>query len=91
MSTLILPVKRKWFDLIKAGKKSEEYRLYNDYWKSRLIGKTFDKVVITLGYPSKDNTERRLVFPWRGYRITTIKSEEWLNEPNRVFAIKVIS
>ena len=86
---LILPVKRKWFEQIKAGIKHEEYRLHNDYWHSRLNGKVFDQVIITLGYPSRDDAERRIVFPWNGYVIKTITSEEWNNEPKTVFAIKL--
>lgn len=89
VKTLILPVKRQWFDLIKSGKKTEEYRLHNDYWRNRLTGKTFSKVIITLGYPKREDKERRIEFPWRGYRVTTIKSEEWDNEKKVVFAIKL--
>ena len=37
--TLILPLKKKWFDLIKAGIKTEEYRAANEYWATRLVGK----------------------------------------------------
>lgn len=32
---LILPIKRKWFDMIKSGEKKEEYRELKPYWKSR--------------------------------------------------------
>lgn len=35
MATLTLPLKKKWFDLIKAGIKKEEYRECSDYWISR--------------------------------------------------------
>lgn len=34
---LTLPLKKKWFDLIKSGEKKEEYREINLYWVSRLI------------------------------------------------------
>lgn len=86
---LILPLKRKWFEQIKAGTKPEEYRLDNDYWRKRLVGKTFDCVILTLGYPKRDDHERRIVLPWRGYTMKTIQSEEWGNIPQRVFAIKL--
>ena len=44
MTTLYLPLKKKWFEMIKAGTKLEEYRKINEYWASRLIGKDkFDK------------------------------------------------
>lgn len=32
---LILPIKRKWFDMILSGEKKEEYREIKDYYKSR--------------------------------------------------------
>lgn len=84
---LILPLKRKWFEAIKAGTKREEYRLDNEYWQRRLTGKTFDRIILTLGYPKRDDHARRIVLPWRGYRKITIASEEWNNELRQVFAI----
>lgn len=85
--TLYLPLKRKWFDLIKSGKKPFEFRLRNDYWTKRLVGKHYDRVVFTMGYPPKDDTSRRIEMDYRGYIETTIKSPEWGNEPKDVFAI----
>lgn len=32
---LILPIKRKWFDMIRSGKKKEEYREIKPYYKAR--------------------------------------------------------
>ncbi len=90
MKTLVLPVKRRWFDDIKSGVKDNEYRLDNEYWRKRLIGKTFDRVVVTLGYPPKACHERRLEFPWNGYGMETVISDEWGGEPRRVFAIRLI-
>lgn len=89
MKTLTLPVKKKWFDQIKSGDKSEEYRLDNSYWQKRLLGKEFDKVIITWGYPRKSDTKRRIVFPWNGYVMKNIESEEWDYVSVRVFAIKL--
>ena len=40
MKTLTLSLKRKWFDLIKAGVKKEEYREIKPYYESRFY-KTF--------------------------------------------------
>ena len=34
---LILPIKKKWFDMILSGKKKEEYREIKPYWNRRLI------------------------------------------------------
>ncbi len=33
---LILPIKRKWFDMILSGEKKEEYREIKTYYESRL-------------------------------------------------------
>lgn len=33
---LIFHLKKKWFDLIKEGTKTHEYRVYNKYWKTRI-------------------------------------------------------
>lgn len=34
---LILPIKRKWFDMIASGEKKEEYREIKPYWTKRLL------------------------------------------------------
>lgn len=84
---LVLPVKRKWFEQIQSGEKLLEYRLNNDYWKKRLIGKSFDRVVITLGYPKSDDSDRRIIRQWLGYEMKIVVSEEWGYEPQDCFSI----
>lgn len=37
MKTLTLPLKKKWFDMIKSGEKKEEYREMSLYWKCRFL------------------------------------------------------
>lgn len=34
---LILPIKKKWFDMILSGQKKEEYREIKTYWTKRLL------------------------------------------------------
>ena len=41
--TLYLPIKKQWFDLIKAGIKTEEYRDDIPFYQSRLICQTEDQ------------------------------------------------
>lgn len=53
---LILPIKRKWFDMIKSGEKKEEYREIKPYWSKRLNNE-FDKMLKSI-IPS--NVERDL-------------------------------
>lgn len=90
MSTkLQLAVNGKYFDQIKNGEKTEEYRLFNDYWKKRLINRTYDRLIITRGYPRKDDNERILNMHYRGYEIKTINHEFFGNNPVKVFAIKL--
>jgi len=89
MADLILPVKAIYFHQIADGTKPEEFRLANEYWRRRLLGKTFDRVIITLGYPKANDTERRVIRPWRGYVMKTITHEFFNNAPAHVFAINV--
>ena len=37
MSTLHLTLKKKFFDMIASGEKTEEYRSIKDYWVKRLV------------------------------------------------------
>lgn len=89
MANLQLAVKGKYFDQIKNGEKTEEYRLFNVYWKKRLINRTYDRLIITRGYPRKDDNERILTMHYRGYEIKTINHEFFGNNPVKVFAIKL--
>jgi lysine/ornithine N-monooxygenase len=47
--TLILMLKKEWFDKIKNGEKTIEYREAKDYWHKRL-NKNFDAVILKNGY-----------------------------------------
>ena len=37
MNSLRLPLKTKWFEMTKAGIKTEDYREINEYWCKRLV------------------------------------------------------
>lgn len=39
MKTLHLTLKKKWFDMIASGEKTEEYRELKSYWGVRLLNK----------------------------------------------------
>jgi hypothetical protein len=84
---LVLPLKAEFFNAIKSGTKLEEYRLCTSFWRTRLEGKTFDRLVLTLGYPRRDDHARRLVLPWRGMRVTTISHPHFGPQPVQVYAI----
>lgn len=60
---LTLPIKKKWFDMIKSGVKKEEYRTRNDYYYTR-FKKIIDNIengkeqyiLLRNGYSSKSPT-----------------------------------
>lgn len=89
MPDLILPLKAEYFDAIRDGTKTEEFRLRNDYWRKRLLGRTFDRIVLTKGYPRRADAARRMIMPWRGYTYRTLTHPHFGPEPVEVFAIKV--
>lgn len=98
MATLHLPLKRKWFNMIRDGIKLEEYREISNYWSARLFNytsetthdfftaKKFDKLVFTLGYPKADDTSRRLEFKNPKIRIDTGRPE-WGAEPGKMYFV----
>lgn len=91
MADLILPLKREYFEAIRDGTKTEEYRLCTPYWKKRLASQFdgYERIVLTLGYPARDDHSRRLMRPWRGYTIKTITHPHFGPEPVQVYAIPV--
>ncbi|EPK3281730.1 TPA: ASCH domain-containing protein [Serratia marcescens] len=89
MANLQLAVNGEYFDAMKCGNKTEEYRLVNPYWGNRLFGREYDRLIITRGYPKKGDAERRIDIPYDGYEIKTITHKHFGTEPVKVFAIKV--
>lgn len=85
---LRLPVKREYFEQIKSGTKTEEYRIIKEYWSKRLI-KEYDEVWVTLGYPSSDETDKIIKFKWTGYEIKKITHKEFGNKEVDVYAIQL--
>lgn len=87
MKTLDLVLKRKWFDMIASGEKTEEYRDIKPYWVKRLIEpkdirdgviefKDFDKVTFHIEFKDFEKVTFHL-----GYA---------KNRPSMTFAIKEI-
>lgn len=87
MADLQLAVKKEYFEQIRDGVKPFEYRARTDYWKKRLLGRAYDKLIITCGYPSKDDADRRIEMPYKGCREMTITHPFFGDEPVEVFAI----
>ena len=97
---LVLPIKKKWFDMIKSGEKKEEYREIKPYWFTRFvnnIGGLYDEnLVIHLA-------KGRVIFQ-NGYQknapkimckvdiTTNYGKKEWGAEPNKLYyVLKILS
>ena len=88
MADLHLNLKREYFEAIKAGTKTFEYRLASK-WFRRLQGKSFDRIFIKLGYPKAGDPERIIERPWQGYELQTITHPHFGANPVEVLAIRV--
>lgn len=62
---LHLTLKKKWFDLIKAGEKTKEYREVKPYWTTRLENKVYDEIHFRNGY-SKNSPFMKV--EWKGMK-----------------------
>jgi hypothetical protein len=89
LKDLVLHVKAEYFYQMQSGEKHYEYRLDNERWQKRLEGRKYKNLIICLGYPKKDDTSRRLVFPYCGYIRRTITHEHFGDKPVIVFAILI--
>lgn len=82
---LILPIKKKWFDLILSGEKKEEYRKISPYYTSR-----FQNLF-------RDNTDEKEICFRNGYSSTSPSfvavctldigegKEKWGAEPGQTY------
>lgn len=86
---LTLALKGIYFDEIKSGVKTEEYRLITPYWAKRLEGRVYDHIMLTRGYPPREDMSRRLIRPWDGFHRRTITHPHFGTDPVTVYAIKV--
>ncbi|RLM02418.1 RNA-binding protein [Gibbsiella quercinecans] len=86
---LQLAVTGEYFDAMKSGEKTFEFRLQTSYWRKRLEDREYDTLVITRGYPRKDDASRRLVMSYRGYEKQVITHKHFGTHPVSVFAIRI--
>lgn len=86
---LRLAVKREYFYDIKSGRKINEFRRVDYYWKKRLLNVKYDTVTITLGYPKKGDKEREMIFPYRGCTVECINHKHFGDRDVVVFSIPV--
>jgi hypothetical protein len=86
---LQLALKGEYFNAIQNGDKTEEYRLVTDYWRKRLVGRDYESIILTLGYPSRDDESRHMEFQYHRPTIKTITHPHFGSSPVEVFAIPV--
>jgi hypothetical protein len=91
MADLTIAVMGVYFDQMLRCEKLEEFRVQTDYWRKRLVGRSYDNLVLTRGYPKGGGIDfvTRLKVPYRGYRETEITHEHFGSQPVKVFAIRV--
>ena len=95
---LTFNLKKEWFDKIKTGEKTHEYRKTTNYWETRLayyydrtrFNEPFEEkrtICFACGYPKKDDDEKRLYA--KVISVTkTYGSYTDLKEDNTVFDIE---
>jgi hypothetical protein len=88
MLTLHLNLKGEYFDQIKSGEKTHEFRLVS-VWRKRIEGKQFERIIIRRGYPKLGDTSKELLRPWMGFEIREITHPHFGDKPVLVYAIKV--
>lgn len=86
MKPLFIIIKKKYFDQIKSGEKTEELRLVTPYWVNRLANKTYSSVIFQNGYSAN---APRIEHEFLGIEIKNIKHEFFGNDSVAVFAIKL--
>ncbi len=90
---LILPIKKKWYNMILSGKKKEEYREIKPYYRSRLYHEGFldqyglptqwqSKVLFRNGYSKSSPSFEALC----SLDIKTGR-EEWGAEPDKEYYV----
>lgn len=89
MADLHLNVKGVYFDAYVAGDKDYEYRLRNNYWIKRLVGREYKNIFYKKGYPKRCDSKNIKIIPYRGYELMTIDHAFFGDDPVDVFAIRL--
>lgn len=86
MAKLFMTIKKQYFDEIKAGTKTEEYRLVKPHWVNKLVGKEYTHIIFQNGY---SRNAPRIEAEYLGYEVKNIKHVFFGNEDVSVFALKL--
>lgn len=73
---LILPIKKKWFDMIVSGEKKEEYREIKPYYDSRFMN-AFGFILVGGQMVYGDAAPGEIRKPW----------PEWGAEPGKLYYV----
>ena len=87
---LILPIKKKWFDMIRSGEKKEEYREIKPYYETRFrnakllddFGGYYGDIILRNGYSYKSPAIIARVYLRKGQG-----RPEWGAEPGKEYFI----
>jgi hypothetical protein len=84
---LTLPIKKKWFDLIRFKKKTTEYREVKPYWTSRFKNlKTPCYVALRNGYSTWNDTIEVLV---KKIEVVSGNEQNYLDVNKQYYALRL--
>lgn len=86
MNTLFLVIKKKYYNEILAGTKTEEYREVKPYWTSKLEGRHYDAVIFQAGYRADSP---KFTIEFKGYSRKQMRHEFFGDRTVDVYAIKL--
>lgn len=88
LKTITFNLKTEYFNQIRDGVKTEEYRELKPFWAKRLVDRHYDVIVVKLGYPPKNADDGKvLYFKWNGFKIKEITHEIFDGKTQDVYAI----
>jgi hypothetical protein len=86
MKKLFLVIKKKYFEEILAGTKTEEYREVKPYWTAKLEGRQYDVVEFQAGYRADSP---KFTIEFKGCEVRTMRHEFFGDRAVDVYAIKL--
>lgn len=86
---LTLNLKSKWWHQIHNGEKNVELRRATEYWRKRLVGRTYDEIHLLLGYPQKGDESKLLRRKYTHWTFASVLHEEFGPKLVDVFVIDV--
>ena len=90
---LHLNLKKKWFDMIASGEKTEEYREIKSFWSRifgpgiRIKGKVFHPSDVTICFSNGYAKKRKQMLVECKYLSTRTGKKEWGAVPNQCYYV----